>query len=89
MAIGTMSDKGWVVIPKEIRERLGLSKGRKVVIFQYGNHVTIAPVSEDPIGEARGMFKGGPSLTEIHMWETRREEAERDAKYARFFPEKK
>jgi AbrB family looped-hinge helix DNA binding protein len=88
VAIGTLSEKGWVVIPKEIREKFGLKKGDKLLIFTYGDRITITPVSEDPIGKARGMFKGGPLLTEIHIRETRQEEAERDAKYARFFPKK-
>ena len=88
MAIGTMSEKGWIVIPKQIREELGLTKGRKVVIFKYGDRVTIAPLSHDPIGEARGMFEGTQLSTQRHRIETKQEEHERDAKFARFFPKK-
>ncbi len=88
MAVGTLSEKGWVVIPKEIREQFGLKKGAKLLIFAYGDRISITLMSEDPIGEARGMFKGGPLLTEIHLRETRQEEAERDAKFAKFFPRK-
>jgi len=83
-----MSEKGWVVIPKEIRERLGLDKGRKVVIFEFADRVTIAPLSADPIGEARGMFEGTELSTQRHRRETKQEEDERDAKFARFFPKK-
>jgi AbrB family looped-hinge helix DNA binding protein len=85
-ATETVSAKGWVVIPKELRDKLGLKKGSKVVFVEYGNVISIAPASEDPIGEARGMFgSDGPSWTEIHMREKREEEAERDAKYERNF----
>jgi AbrB family looped-hinge helix DNA binding protein len=86
MAIGTLSEKGWVVIPKEIREKFGLKKGAKLLIFSYGDRITIAPLSEDPIGSARGMFKDGPSLTENYMREKKLDEDQRDAKHARLHP---
>ena len=77
MGTVTVSEKGWVVIPKEIRNRYGLTKGKRVHIVDYGGTVYLIPASDDPIGEARGMLKGGPSLTAA-LLEDRREERERE-----------
>jgi len=77
MPIATVSGKGWIVIPKEIREEHGLKKGDKVVIVSYGGRISIFPADEDPITAARGMFKNGPSLTE-GLLKDRREELERE-----------
>lgn len=78
MTTATVSGKGWVVIPQEIRKRYGLKKGDKVHIIDYGGVVAIVPASKDPIAEGFGMLKGGPSLTqallEERRWELEREE---------------
>ncbi len=73
MATVTVSGKGWVVIPQEIRKRHNLKKGDKVHIIDYGGVVAIVPASKDPVAEGFGMLKGGPSLTEALLDERRRE----------------
>ena len=35
MHTATVSAKGWVVIPKSIREKHGLKKGSRVQVFDY------------------------------------------------------
>lgn len=78
MSTATVSAKGWVVIPQEIRRRYGLKKGDKVHIIDYGGVVALVPASKDPVAEGYGMLKGGPSLTkgllEDRRWELEREE---------------
>ena len=78
MATATVSAKGWVVIPQEIRKRYGLKKGDKVHMIDYGGVVALVPASRDPIAEGHGMLKGGPSLTkellEERHWELEQEE---------------
>ena len=64
MTTGTLSSKGWVVIPQELRERYGLKKGDKVHFIDYGGVISIVPVSKNPIVEAEGMLKGETSLVE-------------------------
>ena len=78
MATATVSAKGWIVIPKEVRERFGLKKGDKVhIIDDYGT-IMIIPVSKgDPIAEGYGMLKGGTGtrgLLEDRRWELEKEE---------------
>lgn len=60
----TVSAKGWVVIPQDIRTALGLKKGDKVKFIDYGGVVALIPVSDNPIEAMDGMLKGESSLTE-------------------------
>ncbi len=62
MSIGTLSAKGWVVIPQELRERYRLKKGDKVHFVDYGDVVAIVPVSKEPLKEAAGALRGDSSL---------------------------
>ena len=63
MKASILSEKGWVVIPGSIRKRYGLKKGDQVNIIDYGNIISIVPLSTDPIKESAGLLKGGTSLT--------------------------
>lgn len=78
MGIVTVSKKGWVVIPRDVRERHGISPGDKVHVIDYGGRIAIIPVAKDPIAAAWGMLKGGPSMTqgllEDRRWELEQEE---------------
>lgn len=73
MATATVSSKGWIVIPQEIRRRYGLKKGDRVHVIDYGGVVAIVPASGDPIADGFGLLKGRPSLTEALLEERRRE----------------
>jgi AbrB family looped-hinge helix DNA binding protein len=52
----TVSPKFQVVIPKRVRESLGLQPGQKVQVVQYENRIELIP--QEPIEEARGFLKG-------------------------------
>ena len=80
MPIATVSEEGWVVIPKEIREKYGLKQGSKVTILDFGGRITLMPVPEgDPIERGFGLLKGGPSMEEFLKEKQRDlEEEERD-----------
>ena len=80
MGTATISRKGWVVIPKEIRERHRLKPGDKVRVVDFGGQITIIPEAPDAIAAARGMLKGGPSLTKTLLEERRLELEEEEAK---------
>ena len=60
----TISNKGWVVIPAELRKKYNLLPGTEVVIVDYGGVLSIIPALKNPIKQGRGMLKGLPSLTE-------------------------
>lgn len=74
-----VSKKGWVVIPREIRERYHIQPGDQVQVVDYGGHIAIIPALEDPVRQARGFLKGEPSLTEALLHE-RRQECEREGR---------
>ena len=52
----TISPKFQVVIPKTIRERLGLSPGQKVQAILYGDRIELIP--PEPAKRLRGFLKG-------------------------------
>ena len=56
MTVVTVSPKSQVVIPKEIRESMGIVSGQKVQIMTYQNRIELSPLK--PIKELRGLFKG-------------------------------
>ena len=73
MAVVTASSRGQIVIPKEIRERLEIVPGKKLLIKAEGDHAIIKPLPDDPVGYFCGIFKGGSSLTKALLHERRRE----------------
>jgi len=59
MPVVKVSTKGQIVIPKDIREQLGIKPGMHVLVYVVDDHAELAPVSGDPIRAMRGMMKGG------------------------------
>jgi AbrB family looped-hinge helix DNA binding protein len=59
----TISNKGWVVIPVELRKKYNLIPGTVVVIVDYGGVLSIVPALKNPIKQGKGLLKGLPSLT--------------------------
>jgi len=76
MNTGTLSEKGWVVIPQELRKRYHLKKGDKVHFIDYGGMVAIVPISMEPLKEASGMLKGRTSLVAA-LLRSRKEDKDR------------
>lgn len=76
MTTATVSAKGWVVIPKEYRERYGLKPGTRVHFIDYGGILSIAPVPKDPVAEGFGAlrrFEEGELWTQALLREHARE----------------
>lgn len=61
--VRTISNKGGVVIPAELRKKHNLMPGTEVVIVDYGGVLAIVPAMSDPIKQGRGLLKNLPSLT--------------------------
>lgn len=56
MATVTISPKFQVVIPKDIREKLGLVPGQKVHTIMYNERIELIPLR--PMKKMRGYLKG-------------------------------
>jgi AbrB family looped-hinge helix DNA binding protein len=79
--------KGQVVIPKAIRDRLGISTGDEVVVEQEGREVRIRLQADDAearrkrIQSLRGISAGAPGLPGFEA--DKREEREREERKER------
>ena len=60
----TISSKGWIVIPAELRRKYKLSAGAQVRLVDYGGVLAVVPVLTNPVDQAAGMLKGTTSLTQ-------------------------
>ena len=57
-----VSQKFQVVIPRAIREALGIEPGQRLQAFRYGGRVELIPVR--PLAQARGFLAGLDSHVE-------------------------
>lgn len=56
MERATVSSKYQVVIPKKVREELGIEPGQKVQVIPYMGRIELIPVRD--IKESRGFLEG-------------------------------
>jgi AbrB family looped-hinge helix DNA binding protein len=52
----TVSPKFQVVIPKDVRESMGIISGQKVQMLTYCNRIELIPIK--PMSEMKGFLKG-------------------------------
>jgi antitoxin PrlF len=57
--------KGQIVIPKEIREKIGITPGDRVEVKVVKSDILISPFREKYTEEAKGVIKGRLSLKEL------------------------
>ncbi len=57
MAASTLTSKGQVTIPKEVRERLGLKEGDRLVFrFDDQGNLLVLPEARSPLGRLSGLL---------------------------------
>ncbi len=56
MTAVTVSPKYQVVIPKDVRESLGIYSGQKIQVLTYKNRIELIPIK--PMKKMRGFLKG-------------------------------
>ena len=78
MYTATVSTKGWVVIPKELRDKYGLRKGARLQVVEYDRTLALIPLPDDPAEALHGMLEGGSSLTADLLAERAHERARED-----------
>jgi AbrB family looped-hinge helix DNA binding protein len=56
MTTVTVSPKYQVVIPKEVRESMGIFSGQKIQVLTYRNRIELIPIK--PMKKLKGFLKG-------------------------------
>lgn len=72
----TISSKGQVVVPAELREQLGLKKGTRATWTEEKGRLILVPITERLLDEVQGFLKprpDRPSMFEEHFKERARE----------------
>jgi AbrB family looped-hinge helix DNA binding protein len=69
----TVSEKGWIVIPAELRKKYNLHPGAQISVVDYGGVLALVPALAKPVRQAAGMLRGRTSLTRALLAEHRRE----------------
>jgi len=77
MAMVKTSGKGQVVIPKEVRDGLGISAGSRVLIRLVGDHAEPTALPRDPVAALRGCLKRGSSMARELLEERAKDERHR------------
>ena len=52
----TVSPKFQVVIPKEVRDSMGIESGQKIQMLMYRNRIELIPIK--PMKKMKGLLKG-------------------------------
>lgn len=77
MPVVRVSTKGQVVIPKKVREELGIEPGTYVSIQNTGTDIILTPLGSDPIEAMYGILADcGPGTADLLA--ERREERRRE-----------
>jgi AbrB family looped-hinge helix DNA binding protein len=76
MQESVVSVRGQTVIPKEVREALGIKEGSKLRWRLRDGAVMVVPASHDPVRALRGVLKGKGSTEDLLR--ERREERDKE-----------
>jgi AbrB family looped-hinge helix DNA binding protein len=60
----TVSSKGWIVIPADLRRKYDLNPGDQVQVVDFDGVLGIVPALSDPVVESAGMLAGESSLSD-------------------------
>lgn len=82
MAASTLTSKGQITIPKEVRDRLGVREGDRLAFrFDDQGRLIVTPEMRDPLGNLPGLLrhlgKGQPVPVEEMAEAVRRRAAEK------------
>jgi len=72
-----VTSKGQIVIPSEVRKKLNIQKGQKLVVSVEENRIILEPV-EDILRKGRGLLKDDGKKILEYLLEERKREAERE-----------
>ena len=73
----TVSSKGQIVIPSELRKRYNLKAKSKIEFLDNGSELIIIPLPKDPFKASYGILRG-KGITTKDLMEFRRKERKRE-----------
>ena len=73
-----VSTKGQIVIPKRLRDKLGIKKGEKVTIEEADEVLLVMKQVKRPVQAMRGLFKGKIKKSSVELVREIRDEWEKD-----------
>ena len=79
----TVSSKGQVVIPAELRRRYNLKPSSKIEFLDNGNELVVVPLPRDPFKASYGILKGKGVRTKDLMEIRRKERKKENARLRR------
>ena len=80
MAIVKTHGKGQIIIPKDIRDKIGIKPGTALSLNLVEDHVEIRPLPDDPIEFLTGIFKDHPHSLAEQLLEERKRDNKTDEK---------
>ncbi len=80
MSIVRTHAKGQIVIPKDIRDMLGIKPGKTLSVKLVDDHVEIRPLPDDPVEFLTGIFEDYPSSMSTELLDERRKDDQIDEK---------
>jgi AbrB family looped-hinge helix DNA binding protein len=78
MAVVKTYAKGQIIIPKDLRAKLGILPGKKVSLRLVDDHLEVRPLPDDPIEFLTGIFKDHPHSMSAELLRERKKDNELD-----------
>jgi len=78
MAVVKTYAKGQIIIPKDMRVKLGILPGKKVSLRLVDDHLELRPLPDDPIEFLTGIFKDHPRSLSDELLRERKKDNDLD-----------
>ena len=74
MAVVKTYAKGQIIIPKDLRVKLGMLPGKKVSLRLVDDHLELRPLPDDPIEFLTGIFRDHPYSLSVELLKERKKD---------------
>lgn len=81
VTVVTLSEKGQLVIPREIRVKYKLSKGDRFLVREEAGKIVLEPLPRHPLLELRGAFSSDVDLVGQLLQERQKDRAKEEEDY--------
>ena len=80
MAIVKTHAKNQIIMPKRLRDKLGIKPGAMLSVELVDDHIEIRPLPDDPIEFLTGVFESHPHSLAKELLEERKKDNQTDEK---------